>query len=53
MRSDTASWLFIRRGRRIRRVEVTAGASNNHFTVVKGDIELGDALVPVEEALVR
>lgn len=53
MRSDTASWLFIRRGRRIRRVEVTAGASNNHFTVVKGDIELGDALVPVEEALAR
>ncbi|MGE4569108.1 MAG: hypothetical protein AB7C90_08000, partial [Bacteroidales bacterium] len=53
MRGDSASFLFKRRGQRIRRVEVTAGASNNHYTVVKGDIELGDALVPVEEALAR
>ena len=53
LRSDTASYLFKRRGSRLRRIEVTAGASNNHFTVVKGDITEGDNLVPVEEVLAR
>ena len=51
LRSDTASYLFKRRGSRLRRIEVTAGASNNHYTVVRGDVKAGEALVPLEEAL--
>lgn len=52
LRTDTASYLFARRGRRIKRIEVTAVASNNHNTVVKGDVKEGVQLVRVEEALV-
>jgi len=49
--TDSVDYVYLLRRNRPRRVEVKAGASNNHFTVVQGELEAGQALVPIEEVI--
>lgn len=46
-------YLFIRKRGKIRKIEVTAGPSNNMYTIVSGDMRSGQDLVLPENILTR
>lgn len=44
-------YIFLKRGRAVRKVEVQAGASNINHTIIKGEVKSGQKLVPFNDVL--
>ena len=45
------SYIFLRKGRNARKIEVQAGVTNSNYTVIKGDVKAGQKLVPFNKVL--
>jgi HlyD family secretion protein len=45
------SYIFLKRGRKVRRVEVQTGASNINHTIIEGEVRSGQKLVPFNNVL--
>jgi hypothetical protein len=45
------SYIFLKKGGSSRKVEVQAGLANTNYTVIKGDVEPGQRLVPLDKVL--
>ncbi len=50
-KEDGHSYLFVKKGNKVRKVEVRSGPSNNNHTLIFGDLKPGQKLVPFEEIL--
>jgi HlyD family secretion protein len=45
------SYIFLRRGRKIKKIEVQAGVANSNYTIIKGDVKAGQKLLPFDKVL--
>jgi HlyD family secretion protein len=45
------TYIFLEKGKSVRKIEVSTGMANSNHTVVKGDIKPGQKLVPVSKIL--
>ena len=51
LRENDHSYIFLKRRRSTRKVEVQALVANSNYTVIKGDVKAGQKLVPFEKVL--
>jgi len=51
LKEDGHSYLFLKKGKKSRRVEVRSGPSNSNHTLIFGDVKPGQKLVPFEDIL--
>jgi RND family efflux transporter MFP subunit len=51
LKEDGHSYLFVKKGNKVRKIEVRSGPSNNNHTLIFGDLKPGQKLVPFEEIL--
>lgn len=45
------SYIFLKKGRSSLKAEVQAGAANSYYTIIKGDVNPGQKIVPFKDAL--
>ena len=51
LKEEGHSFLFLKKGKKSRKVEVRTGPSNNNHTLIFGDVKPGQKLVPFEDIL--
>lgn len=51
LKENGQAFIFLAKGGKTRKVEVSAGLSNSHHTLITGDVEAGQQLIPFEEVL--
>lgn len=51
LKENGHSYVFLKRGRGVRKVEVQAGASNINHTIITGEVKSGQKLVPFNNVL--